>query len=178
MPLLPPIGAEIPCSMLAVNTPLQIRTSLLSLDFRGGIKHRVEVNPDDPDNSVRMRVVGFKLTADLPQGDGAGGRGAITIEQNDVDVDPKSLLRVVQQNPPKIESLMALYGFTMVIDQDGEPLVLTPRDDTGQLIATLPHYPPKADQYQLRRPIELVLPDDPETTIATIQKLPLKVGGL
>ncbi|MYV97881.1 hypothetical protein [Streptomyces sp. SID3343] len=49
-----PIGAEIPCSSLAVNTTLQIGTNTVSVDFRGGLKHRVDVNPDDPTNSVRM----------------------------------------------------------------------------------------------------------------------------
>src|SRR5438094_10317009 len=45
---LPPIGAEIPCSCLAINTPLRIRTALVSVDFRGGIRVRVDVHPDDP----------------------------------------------------------------------------------------------------------------------------------
>ncbi|MFE2521619.1 hypothetical protein [Streptomyces mirabilis] len=66
MPLPPPIGAEIPCSMLAINSPLKIRNSLVTVDFRGGIKHRVDANPNDPINSVRMRTVGFKISAELP----------------------------------------------------------------------------------------------------------------
>jgi hypothetical protein len=58
MPLLPPIGAEIPCSGLAINTPLVVRDQSVAADFRGGLKHRVDVNPDDPINSVRLRLVG------------------------------------------------------------------------------------------------------------------------
>ncbi|MFF8029658.1 hypothetical protein ACFZDJ_53410 [Streptomyces sp. NPDC007896] len=42
--------------------------------------------------------------------------GTITIEQNDVDVDAKSLLRLSQKFPPKYEQIMVL-SFTMTIDQ-------------------------------------------------------------
>ena len=68
--LLPKIGVEIPCSCLALNTPMTIGTSLFTLDFKGGIKIRVEVNPNEPLNSVRLRVVGHKISAELPAADG------------------------------------------------------------------------------------------------------------
>ncbi|MFI6695101.1 hypothetical protein ACIBLA_25775 [Streptomyces sp. NPDC050433] len=45
----------------------------------------------------------------------AGG-GTFTIEQNDVDVDAKSLLRIGQRFPPKYEQIMVL-SFTMTIDK-------------------------------------------------------------
>lgn len=191
-PLLPPIGAEIPCSCLAINTPLQIRTSLVTVDFRGGIRVRVDVNPNDPVNSVRLRVVGHKVSAALPgtHALGQGSGGSITIEQNDVDVDPKSLLRLTQQFPPSFEQVMVL-SFTMVIDQPQEmlrmagirsskayePLILTTKDP-GKLIGTLTQFPPKGDLYQLQNPIDLVDLENPDTTVATIQKFPVQVGGL
>ncbi|MER5789139.1 hypothetical protein [Streptomyces sp. NPDC001980] len=177
MPQLPPIGAEIPCSMLAINSPLQIRTSLHTVDFRGGIKHRIDVNPNDPINSVRMRVVGFKLSAELPSEN--GGRGSIVIEQNDIDVDAKSLLRMTQSFPPKYEHIMVL-DFTMVIEQSGngdEPLILTTKD-SAKLVGNLTQYPPKGDMYQLVEPVNLVNLEDPDTVVATLQKLPVKIGGL
>ncbi|HEX4701171.1 MAG TPA: twin-arginine translocation signal domain-containing protein [Pseudonocardiaceae bacterium] len=190
-PLLPPIGAEIPCSCLAINTPLQIRTSLVTVDFRGGIKVRVDVNPNDPINSVRLRVVGHKVSADLPAplSNGAGG-GSITIEQNDIDVDPKSLLRITQHFPPKFEQIMVL-SFTMVVEQPQamlrmagirsskayEPLILTTKDP-AKLIGQLTQFPPRGDLYQLQNPVDLIDLENPDTTIATIQKFPVKVGGL
>ncbi|MFD9891362.1 hypothetical protein ACFWY9_18620 [Amycolatopsis sp. NPDC059027] len=187
---LPPIGAEIPCSCLAINTPLQIRTALVSVDFRGGIKVRVDVNPDDPINSVRLRVVGHRVSAELPGGDGVNQGGTITIEQNDIDVDAKSLLKLTQRFPPRYEQIMVL-SFTMTIDQPDdllrragirsskayEPLVLTTKDP-AMLVGKLTQFPPRGDLYQLQNPVDLVLPDDPDTTIATIQKFPVKVGGL
>jgi len=190
-PLLPPIGAEIPCSCLAINTPLQIRTSLVTVDFRGGIKVRVDVNPNDPVNSVRLRVVGHKVSAELPgaQSTGASG-GSITIEQNDVDVDPKSLLRIAQSFPPKFEQIMVL-SFTMVVEQPQtmlamagiksskayEPLILTTKDP-AQLIGSLTQFPPKGDLYQLQNPVDLIDLENPDTVVATIKQFPVKVGGL
>ncbi|MEU6197880.1 hypothetical protein [Streptomyces sp. NPDC047061] len=174
---LPPIGAEIPCSMLGINTPLKLKESLFSVDFRGGIKHRIDVNPDDPINSVRMRTVGFRITAELPSDNGDGG-GTITVEQNDVDVDAQSLLRLTQQFPPRYENVWVL-PFTMVVDRPGhgEPLILTTRDP-ARLVAQLTQYPPRGDLYQLRNPVDLVDPERPDVTVATLQKLPVKVGGL
>lgn len=189
-PVLPPIGAEIPCSCLAINTPLQIRTALVSVDFRGGIRVRVDVDPNDPINSVRLRVVGHRVSAELPGAQSSQGGGSITIEQNDVDVDPKSLLRLTQRFPPKFEQIMVL-SFTMVIDQPQqmlrlagirsskayEPLILTTKDP-ARLVGQLTQFPPRGDLYRLQNPVDLVDLENPDVTVATIQKFPVKVGGL
>ncbi|WP_406055674.1 hypothetical protein OG462_07450 [Streptomyces sp. NBC_01077] len=178
MPALPPIGAEIPCSRLAVNTPLRIKDALVSVDFRGGIKHRVDVNPEDPINSVRMRTVGHRMTAELPGEDGTSG-GVITIEQNDVDVDAPTTLRLTQKFPPKYE-FREVSTFTMTIDQPGgggEPLILTTKEPMV-LIGQLTQYPPRGDLYKLEKPVELVDLDDPTKVLAVIENFPVKVGGL
>ncbi|WP_410593705.1 hypothetical protein [Amycolatopsis sp. lyj-23] len=179
---LPPVGAEIPMSILALNTPVQIRSSLVTVDFRGGIKVRVDVNPDDPVNSRRLRIVGFKVSGELPGGDRGGFRrsgGTITLEQDDVDVDAPSLLRRTQQFPPRYEQIMVL-SFTMTVDQPDarrEPLVLVTKNP-AQLVGRLTQFPPRGDLYQLQNPVDLVLPDEPDTTTATIQKFPAKLGAL
>ncbi|MFF1354068.1 hypothetical protein [Streptomyces sp. NPDC058297] len=178
MPLLPPIGAEIPCSRLAINTPLRIKDALVTVDFRGGIKHRIDVNPDDPMNSVRMRTVGHKMSAELPGENGTGG-GTITIEQNDVDVDAPTTLRVTQQFPPKFE-FREVSTFTMTIDQPGNgggPLILTTKEPMV-LIGQLTQYPPRGDLYTLQKPVELVDLDDLDKVLAVLEKFPVKVGGL
>jgi hypothetical protein len=178
---LPPIGAEIPCSMLAINTPLTIRTSSVTVDFRGGIKFRVDVNPDDPQNSVRLRIIGHKVTAELPDARGRTRQGgSITIEQNDVDVDPKSLLTQTSQSPNRYDNTVVL-DFTMTIDdpsqREREPLVLVTKNQQI-LRATLNRFPPAGDLYQQQNPVELVLPDDPDTVVAVIEHFPVKIGGL
>jgi len=177
---LPDVDAEIPRSMLAINTPLIIRGKPVSVDFRGGIKQRVVDNPNDPINSVLLRVIGFKMTADLPS-DAGGKRRTITIEQNDVDVDPKSFLRLTQRSP-KYEQVDVL-SFTMVFDEpEGslvkrEPLVLTTKDPM-KLVGSLTQFPPRGDLYQLQSPVELVEVDNPDVTVVTIEKFPVKTGGL
>ncbi|MEU3523159.1 hypothetical protein AB0E62_04710 [Streptomyces sp. NPDC038707] len=178
---LPPVGAEIPCSGLAVNTPLKIRDALVSVDFRGGIKHRVEHNPDDPGNSVRLRIVGHRMSAELPGGDTVNdGGGTVTIEQNEVDAEAESTLRLTQQNPPRYEHRNIL-SFTMTIDQPGEdgsgPLVLTTKKPMI-LVGQLTQFPPRGDLYKLEQPVELVDPDNPDDVLAVIHKFPVKVGGL
>lgn len=183
---LPPIGAEIPFSMLSADTPVTIRGHQYSVDFRGGMRVRVEPNPDDPANSVRLRVTGFRMTGELPSTEStAQPGGTVTLEQDDADVDARSLLRLTQQFPPKYEQIMVL-SFAMIIDQPGdqpgpraaaEPLVLTTREP-AKLVGTLSQFPPRGDLYQLQNPVDLVLPDQPDTTIATIAKFPVKVGGL
>jgi hypothetical protein len=207
--LLPKIGVEIPCSCLALNTPMTIGTSLFTLDFKGGIKIRVEINPNEPLNSVRLRVVGHKISAELPAAD-SGTESiqpksatiqpksatiqpkatTVTIEQNDLDIDAKSVLRLISKFPPKFEQLMVL-SFTMTIDNPGavlrnagiqttvpsEPLVLSTKNPV-QLTSKLTKFPPKGDIYKLTTPMELVLPDNPDTTIVRIDQFPVKVGGL
>lgn len=165
--------------MLGINTPLKIRTSLVNVDFRGGIKHRIDVNPHDPVDSVRMRTVGFRISADLPAPEEGGAAGRITIEQDDVDVDAMSLLRMTQKYPPRFENIWVL-PFKMTIEQPGvgdNPLVLTTKDP-AKLIGKLTQYPPRGDMYQLQNPVDLIDLEDPDTVVATLQKLPVKIGGL
>lgn len=163
--------------MLAINSPLRIQTSLVSVDFRGGIKERVDVNPDDPLNSVRLRVVGFKLTAELPSSSDGGESGTVIIEQNDVDVDAKSTLKLTQRFPPKYEHTN-IFSVSLTVDRPGaEPLVLVPKENFA-LIGKLTQYPARGDLYQLVKPVEFVDPEQPDTVVAVLEKLPAKRGGL
>ena len=93
------------------------------------------------------------------------------------------------QFPPAWEHEVP-FGFTMTIEnppqslgteaateQANEPLVLTTKEP-GKLIGKLSTFPPKGEIYQLQNPIDLVLPDQPDTVIASIEKFPVQVGGL
>ncbi|WP_406325061.1 hypothetical protein [Streptomyces niveus] len=172
---LPPIGAEIPFSMLAVNSPFRIGDELVSLDFRGGIKQRVDVNRDDPFNSVRLRTIGFRVSAELP-GDG----GTVTFEQYDVDVEASSTLTMTQRFPPKYEHTIVV-PVTATIDRPGQdPVVLFSK---GPMVFSAPitQFPPRGDQYQLRAPVDFVAEENAagsEKAEATLEKFPARVGGL
>lgn len=173
---LPPIGAEVPHSMLAINSALRIRTSQVSVDLRGGIKERVEENPQDPINSVRLRVVGFRVTAELPSSDGDEG-GTVVIEQNDVDVAAKSTLKLTQRFPPRYEHTN-LFTVTLTIDRPStQRLVLVSKYEM-ETIGTITQYPARGDLYRLVNPVEFVDPEDHDTVIATLLTFPAKRGGL
>ncbi|KAB8187287.1 hypothetical protein [Microbispora catharanthi] len=168
MPMLPPIGAEIPCSILAINCTIEYQNTKITCDFRGGIKHRVDINPSDPMNSVRLRTVGFRVSAETD-------KGTITIEQNDVDVDPQSFLKVTQQFPPKFQH-HDVESFTVVFDF-GEPVVLTTKEPMISE-ADLTQFPPRGDLYKLTRPVDLIYPDDPDKVVARLTAFDSKRGGL
>ncbi|KAF9375885.1 hypothetical protein CPC16_000468 [Podila verticillata] len=167
--------------MLAINTQLRIRGSSISVEFRGGINLRVDVNPDDPINSVRFRIVGFRMSAELPSSEGGTG-GTITIEQSDIDVDEKSLFRLVQRFPPKYEVIYVLK-FTMEIkhrdasSSNSKPLILITKD-LMKLIGTITQFPPRGGLFQLQNPVDLIDFENPIGTVATLEKFPVKMEGL
>ncbi|MFJ4858347.1 hypothetical protein [Streptomyces sp. NPDC088730] len=174
-PGLPPIGAEIPCSSLAINTSLKVGNEVLNIDPRGGFKHRVDVNPDDPQNSVVLRLIGFQYTADIPSEQGGG---TVTFEQREVDDAPKARLTLVQQFPPKYDCSLDLDCSVTIERPGSEPLVVVPKDGPPMLIAKLTQYPPRGDLFQLQHPVDFVDPDKPDDIAVVLQKLPAKVGGL
>lgn len=92
------------------------------------------------------------------------------VEQPDgtaTEVLPVDLTITINHDPCRPEATHALR----------EPVILTTKDP-AKLIGKLTQFPPRGDLYQLQNPVDLVMPDDPDTTIATIQKFPVKVGGL
>ncbi|MFF4772793.1 hypothetical protein ACFY05_08035 [Microtetraspora fusca] len=167
--LLPPIGAEIPCSMLAINSTIEYENTKITCDFRGGVRHRVDVNPNDPMNSVRLRTIGFRVTAETD-------KGQITIEQNDIDVDAKSLLKVTQQFPPRFQH-RDVQDVTVVFDFGGEPVILVTREPMITE-ADLTQFPPRGDLYKLTRPVDLVDPEAPDKVVARLTVFDSKRGGL
>jgi hypothetical protein len=170
MPQLPPIGAEIPCSMLALDAEFEYEGDTFVADFRGGIKQRVDVNPADLTNSVRLRVVGFRML-----GETHGLK--VVLEQDDVDVEAHSILRVTQQSPLRFEQRDVLT-FTAAFEKaEGDRVVLTTTKPMV-MIGETTQYPPKADLFQLEAPVDLVMPDDPETAVGRITVFSYKNGGL
>lgn len=102
--------------------------------------------------------------------------GHVTIEQNDIDTDPKSRLRLTHQFPPEYEVLLYL-SFTCVVDRSGEPLVLNSKEP-ATLIGSITQYPPRGDQVQLKSPVDLIDPKAPDTVMATIEQLPAEISTL
>ncbi|MFI8086652.1 hypothetical protein ACIF6L_38440 [Kitasatospora sp. NPDC086009] len=175
---LPPIGAEIPCSSLALSTSLQVGADLLTVDFRGGLKTRVDVNPDDPMNSVRLRLVGLRFTAEIPED--AGG-GTLTIEQNDADMEARGRLTVTQQFPPLYDCSLDLGTCALGIERPkSDRLVLVPKEKRAWALTSkrLTQYPPRGDMFDLKDAVEFVDPAKPDDIAAALRKFSAKVGGL
>ena len=144
------------------------------------LKAWVQREPEQPGHSVLLRLVGFRVTAELPPLDerAGGTSGTVIIEQSDIDLAPTSLLKVTQQSLLKYECSLVMSPFTMVIEERGSERLVLSTKNTFALTAQLTQYPPKGDQFQLQKPVGLVDPDKPDTVIATILKFPAKVSGM
>ncbi|MCC3764516.1 hypothetical protein K3N28_15745 [Glycomyces sp. TRM65418] len=152
------------------------------------------IKQPDPFNpgTTPMKITGFSATSEgtaapTDSAEQDQGLGEITLEQGDFETTPDSLVKMLSQSPPQWEQTMFL-DFTMTIERPPEqlialagrteePLVLSTKEP-GKLIGQLDNFPPKGEIYQLENPIKLVIPDDPENTIAQIDKFPVKVSGL
>ncbi|MFD8599310.1 hypothetical protein ACFV1L_30340 [Kitasatospora sp. NPDC059646] len=167
---LPPLASEIPCSLLAVGCSVEYRGRTLSLDFRGNVKHRVEADPEDKQTSVRLRIVGFRMTA------GEDAETAV-LEQSDTDDDAPSRLKLVRPFPPAYEHRQ-IVDFTATFAFDGEAPVILLAKQPLVLVGTLTRFPPHGDQYKLENPVDLVSPDAPDTVVARITTFPAKQNGL
>ncbi len=171
--LLPPIGLEIPCSCYAVNVPLQVNVlGLITLDFKGGIRVRVEANLAAGLGGVRLKVIGHEVSADSPV------LGKVTISQADIDTTPLSLLEVISNMPPKFRQTM-LLDFTVTVEKPpggGPPLVLSNTKTATLMNDSLTAFPPQGSVYQLQQPVDLAPVGAPNQVIATLQQFPVTVS--
>ena len=171
--LLPPIGLEIPCSCYAVNVPLQVNVlGLVTLDFKGGIKVRVEANLAGGLGGVKLKVIGHEVSADSPV------LGKVTISQADIDVTPLSLLEVIGNLPPKFKQTMFL-DFTVTVEKPpggGPPMQLS-NTKTAQLVNNnLTVFPPQGSVYQLQQPVDLAPVGAPNQVVAQLLQFPVTVS--
>lgn len=171
--LLPPIGLEIPCSCYAVNVPLQVSVlGLIQLDFKGGIRVRVEANLAAGLGGVRLKVIGHEVSADSPV------LGKVTISQSDIDTTPLSLLEVLSTLPPKYRQTMFL-DFIVTIEKPpggGPPLVLSNTKTATLINDSLTVFPPQGSVYQLQQPVDLAPVGAPGQVVATLQQFPVTVS--
>jgi hypothetical protein len=171
--LLPPIGLEIPCSCYAVNVPIQVDVlGVLTFDFKGGIKVRVEANLGAGLGGVKLKVIGHEVSADSPV------LGKVTISQADVDATPLSLLEVVGNMPPTFKQTMFL-DFTMTIEKPpggGPPLVLSNTKTATLMNNNLTVFPPQGAVYQLQAPVDLAPVGNPGMVMAMLLQFPVTVS--
>jgi hypothetical protein len=159
--------------MYAVNVPLQVNIlGLITLDFKGGIRYRVEANLAAGLGGVRLKVIGFEMSADSPV------LGKVTLSQSDIDTTPLSLLEVSSTMPPKFRSTIFL-DVTMTVEKapgGGPPLVLANTKTMTLLNDNLTVFPPQGSVYQLQQPIDFAPVGAPNQPIATLQQFPVTVS--
>ncbi|TDU80606.1 hypothetical protein EDD91_7490 [Streptomyces sp. KS 21] len=86
---LPPVGADIPCSMYAANVPLKLNAvGALTLDFKGGIN--LAVRTSSPDGLV-LEVQGFRVQADMSPSSPNSGT-TVVLTKSDATLTPLSVL--------------------------------------------------------------------------------------
>jgi hypothetical protein len=170
---MPPIGLEIPCSCYAVNVPLQVNVlGLVTLDFKGGIRVRVEANIRDGLSGVRLKVIGHEVSADSPI------LGKVTISQADIDTTPLSLLEVLSNMPPTFRQTMFL-DFTVTVEKPpggGPPMQLSNTKTAALVNDKLTVFPPQGSVYQLQQPIDLAPVGAPGQVVATLLQFPVTVS--
>jgi hypothetical protein len=171
-PYPPPIGLEIPCSSYAPNTSLWVSgLGVLTVDFKGGWRVRVEENISSGLGGVRLRVIGNEWSAD------SDALGRITFSQTDIDTTPLSLLEVIKDsNPPVFRNTMFL-DWKITFERapiSAGPLVLANTKTAALIKNDLRNFPPQGEVYELQEPVDLARDDG--TIQATLQKYSLTVS--
>ena len=171
--LLPPIGLEIPCSCYAVNVPLRVDVlGIITLDFKGGIRVRVEANLGGGLGGVKLKIIGHEVSADSPV------LGKVTLSQADIDVTPLSLLELTKTLPPVFRWTL-FADFTVTVEKPpggGPPMVLSNSKTATWINDNLTVFPPQGSVIQLKEPVDLAPIGAPTQVVAQILQMPFTVS--
>ncbi|MFK4119261.1 hypothetical protein [Streptomyces longwoodensis] len=169
---LPPIGSEIPRSMLAMGATLEIGGATVQVDLRGGIKERVDVNPDAPHDSVTLRPVSFQVTGELPDG------RTVTLAQADADTGSAGALRISRHLPLTYELLDVVPVTLTLSGPDGEDVVASAVDPLVLVTEDVTQFPTQGDLSSLEAPVAFAVTDASSTVVARLVTFPVKSGGI
>jgi len=145
---------------------------LVTLDFKGGIRVRVEANLGAGLGGVKLKVIGHEVSADSPV------LGKVTISQADIDTTPLSLLEVIGNMPPKFRQTMFL-DFTVTVEKPpggGPPMQLSNTKTATLLNDNLTVFPPQGSVYQLQQPVDLAPVGAPSQVVAQLLQFPVTVS--
>ncbi|WP_159397065.1 hypothetical protein [Sorangium cellulosum] len=146
--------------------------AIITLDFKGGWRVRVESNLAGGLGGVKLKVIGNEWSADSPV------LGKVTISQADIDITPLSLLEVLSHQPPRYRNTMFL-DYTVTIEKPpggGPPLVLSNTKTARMINDNLSVFPPQGSVYQLQDPVDLAPVGAPNQVIAQLLQFPLTVS--
>ncbi|MFF4958330.1 hypothetical protein [Streptomyces sp. NPDC001222] len=157
----------------AVNVPMKFDAiGLVQLDFKGGIRVRVEANLASGLGGVKLKIIGEEYSADHPE------LGKLTLSQADVDTTPLSLLEVVSNMPPKFKNTL-FHDFTLTVERPpggGAPWVLSNTKTMTTLNESLTVFPPQGSVYQLTEPVDFAPVGDPKRVVAQLMQFPMTMA--
>jgi hypothetical protein len=159
--------------MYAINVPLRVDVlGIITLDFKGGIKFRVEANLAAGLGGRKLRILGHEVSADSPI------LGKVTLSRREIDVTPLSLLEVTSNSPLTYRNTI-FHDITCTIERPpggGDPLVLS-NTKTGKLLNDrLPVFPPQGSVYQLQEPVDLAPVGAPANVVAQLLQFPVTMS--
>ena len=187
---LPAPGADYELKLSSSDVKLTAQGQECSASLAGSLEAeaKVESPQNSGDDVMSMDFDDMQLTGSSSSCGGSDqqGLGRIRIKQDSTTITPPNTLEMTQVVPPTFEQSVFM-DFTMTVEnppqsmrqgsaQQSEPLTLTPKNP-AELVGQLKSIPPEGAAFRLQNPIELSAPGD-DTTVATLDKLPLEVSAL
>lgn len=152
---LPPIGAEVPCSMYAAGVPLRLNAlGSLSLDFKGGINLRVRSSGAE---GIVMEVLGFRVETDTSPSTPDNG-SLIALALSEQTLTPLSTLsadgQLLVHLALTVSSLDKATREETVLGATDPSQYATLRSDN------IKQFPPVNQPWRLHQPVSLYKPAD------------------
>ncbi|XXY49039.1 hypothetical protein WME91_54440 [Sorangium sp. So ce269] len=149
------------------DTPFRVDVlGVVRLDFKGGIKVRVEENNPGGPGGVKMRVIGFEVSAD------SAVLGKVTLSLANSDATPLSRLDLTGNSPSGYRETWTL-DLQVTIEKPpsgGPPLVLSSTRPARLLNNNLTVYPAQGAVYQLQEPVDFGPVGAPNQVVAQLQQ--------
>ncbi|MQA10561.1 MAG: hypothetical protein GEU98_18805 [Pseudonocardiaceae bacterium] len=177
----PAAGSALPMKVTAEDVPLTVDGQQITRSFEGSIKLRVRDSSQTDRWKLKLRVTALHMVSEDERADGFG---KLTIDHQNGNIKADSVLELTGKHPPSWQQTLSL-AFTLSIEKRyhvpntnrvEDPLVLT-TTKPGKLVGKVDNFPPKGAKHELREPIDLVHPQYPNRTVATIDGFPIRTEG-
>ncbi|TKC99767.1 hypothetical protein [Polyangium fumosum] len=154
-------------SMYAVNVLFRVDDlGEVTLDFKGGLKVRVEKTISSGLGGVMLKIIGHEVSADHPV------FGKVTLSQADIDTTPLSPLELVKQLPPTFQNTI-YHDFKCTFGwwPGGGSMVLRNTKTAALVNNALTVFPPQGSVYHLQEPMDLAPLGSPDKVVATFKEM-------
>lgn len=174
------VGAEAPAAAQDAMTQLSLQTEGAVVEYGGqqyrfGLDGSMALEQAELPGSFRSNVESLRMAGQNEH------LGQIKVEIDEQGMEPTSTFQPgLTGGKHTIELPLRITISRPPADGDKsarEPLVLAAKEP-GQLVGQIGSFPPNGELYKLQNPIDLVLPDNPDEVVASLDKFPVKVGGL